>query len=67
MDPPNKEIHLPGLCAFVGELIQRTRIAFLVDINPFITNPAHEEVFHTTGVYTPYYLWTAVWRTVKEL
>ena len=53
MYSPNKEIHLPGLCAFVGEWIQWTRLASFIDINPFITNPAHEEVFHTTGGLYP--------------
>ena len=39
------------------------------------THLARERLYHTTGVYTPYSLWTAVWlflcptwiRTVKEL
>ena len=46
-----------------------------VDINPFITHPANERLYHTTGVYAPYSLRTAVWvllrpttvKTVKEL
>ena len=45
------------------------------DINPFITHPALESLYHTTGAYAPYSLRTAVWvllrparvRTVKEL
>ena len=32
-----------------------------VDINPFITHPAHERLYHTTRVYAPYSLRTAVW------
>ena len=32
-----------------------------IDINPFITHPAHERLYHTTGVYAPYSLRTAVW------
>ena len=31
-----------------------------VDINPFITHPAHERLYHTTRVYAPYSLRTAV-------
>ena len=46
-----------------------------IDINPFITHPAHERLYHTTRLYAPYSLWTEVWvllrstriRTVKEL
>ena len=45
------------------------------DIHPFVTHPAHERLYHTTRVYTPYILQTAVWvlqrptriRTLKEL
>ena len=45
------------------------------DINPFITHPAHKRLYHTTGVYAPYSLRTAVLvllrptriRTVKQL
>ena len=29
-------------------------------INPFITHPAHERLYHTTGVDAPYSLRTAV-------
>ena len=29
-----------------------------IDIKPFITHPAHERLYHTTGVYTPYSLRT---------
>ena len=51
----------------------RTNVA--IDINPFITHPAHERLHHTTGVHTPYSLQTAVCvllyptriKTVKEL
>ena len=32
-----------------------------IDINPFITHPAHERLYHTTRVYAPYSLRTAVW------
>ena len=46
-----------------------------IDINPFITHPAHERLYHTTRLYAPYSLLTEVWvllrstriRTVKEL
>ena len=44
-----------------------------IDINPFITHPAHERLYHTTGVYALYSWRTAVWvvlrhtRIVKEL
>jgi len=46
-----------------------------IDLSPFIAHPAHERLYHTTGVYAPYSLRTAVWvflrptriRTVKEL
>ena len=45
------------------------------DIHPFVTHPAHERLYHTTRVYTPYSLQTVVWvlqrptriRTLKEL
>ena len=51
----------------------RTNIS--TDINPFITHPAHERLYHTTRVYAPYSLQTAVRvllrptriRTVTEL
>ena len=41
----------------------------------FITHPAHERLYHTSGVYAPYSLRTAVWvllrlsriKTLKEL
>ena len=29
-----------------------------ININPSITHPAHERLYHTTGLYTPYSLWT---------
>ena len=29
-----------------------------IDINPFITHPAHERLYYTTGVYAPYSLRT---------
>ena len=32
-----------------------------IDINPFITQPAHERLYHTAGVFAPYSLRTAVW------
>ena len=38
-----------------------TRNKVLIDINPFITPLSHERVYHTTGVYAPYPLRTAVW------
>ena len=52
---------------------KRTNIP--IDIKPFITHPAREKLYHTTGVYVPYSLRTAVWvvlrptriRTVKEI
>jgi len=28
----------------------------LIDINPFITHSTHERLYHTTGVYAPYFL-----------
>ena len=45
----------------------------IVNVNPCITHPAHEWLYHTTGVYAPYSLRKAVWvllrptriRTVK--
>ena len=45
------------------------------DTIPFITHPAYERLYHTTGVYALYSLRSAVWvlssptriRTVKEL
>ena len=51
------------------------RTYVLININPFIIQPAHERVYHTTGVYAPYSLRSAVWvllrvariRAVKEL
>ena len=59
-----------------GDETGRTSLQ-LIDscINPFITHPAHERLYHTTGVDAPYSLRTAVWvllrptriRTVKEL
>ena len=32
-----------------------------IDINPYITHPAHEKVYHTTRVCAPYSLRTAAW------
>ena len=29
------------------------RTNFPIDINPFITHPAQERLYHTTGVYAP--------------
>ena len=57
----------------MGDETARTYVP--IDINPFITHPAHEGLCHTTGVYAPYSLWTAVWgllhptriKTEKEL
>ena len=51
------------------------RINVPIDINPIITQPAHEKLCHTTEVYAPYSLRTEVWvllfsarvRTLKEL
>ena len=45
------------------------------DIRPVVLQPAHERLYHTTRVYAPYFLRTAVWvllhpkkiRTVEEL
>ena len=36
------------------------RTCFPIDINPFIIHPAHERLYHTTRVYAPYSLQTAV-------
>ena len=30
-------------------------------------DPAHEKLYHTTGVYAPYSLWTAVWVLLRPL
>ena len=54
---------------------QWNRTYVSTDINTFITHPAHESLYQTTGVYAPYSLQTEVWvllrptriRTVKEL
>ena len=64
------------LATVTGDETGRTSLQ-LIDscINPFITHPAHERLYHTTGVDAPYSLRTAVWvllrptriRTVKEL
>ena len=51
------------------------RTYFLIDMNPFIIHPAHERLYHTTGVYARYSLRSTVWvllrvtriRPVKEL
>ena len=56
-----------------GDKTARTYVP--IDINPFITHPAHERLYHTTGVYAPYSLRTTVWvllrptriKTAKEL
>ena len=37
------------------------RTDFPIDINPSITHPAHGRLYHTTWVYAPYSLRTAVW------
>ena len=38
------------------------RTCFPIEINPFITHPAHEKFYHTIGVYVPYSLrTTTVW------
>ena len=50
------------------------RTYFLIDMNPFIIHPAHERLYHTTGVYARYSLRSTVWvllrvtriRPVKE-
>ena len=42
---------------------QRTSVS--VAINPFITHPAHERLYHTTGVYAPYSLRTAGWDLLR--
>ena len=34
-----------------------------IDINPSIIHPAHERLYHTTGIYAPYSLRTA-WRVL---
>ena len=54
---------------------QRMKLYLRPDIISFITHPAYERLYHTTGVYASYSLWSAVWvlssptriRTVKEL
>ena len=38
-----------------------------IDINPFITHPVHEKLYHTTGVYAPHSLHLTRNRTVKDL
>ena len=48
----------------------RNRTCVPIDINPSITHPAFERLYHTTGVYDPYSLRTAVWvflRTFQRL
>ena len=35
----------------MGDETARTYVP--VNINPFITHPAHERLYHTTGVYAP--------------
>ena len=57
----------------IGDVTARTYVP--IDLNPFITHQAHERLYHTTGVYAPYSLRTAVWvllrptriKTEKEL
>ena len=38
-----------------------------IDINPFITHPVHEKLYHTTGLYAPHFLYPTRNRTVKDL
>ena len=45
----------------------RTNIPIIIDINPFITYPAHEKLYHTTGVYAPHFLYPTRNRTAKGL
>ena len=45
-----------------GDETGRTSLQLIgSSINPFITHPAHERLYHTTGVDAPYSLRTAVW------
>ena len=59
----------------MGDETARTYVPIIIDINPFITHPAHEKLCHITGVYALYSLQTGVWgllrltriKTEKEL